>query len=69
MEKCVIFANNLNKVLHDVVAHNCNDDNKRQVIKRFLDKESVQTFLLLKFAKHGRDIKQNLKLFESMKDA
>jgi hypothetical protein len=54
--KCVIFANNLNKVLHDVVAHHCNDEHKQQVVKRFLDKESVQTFLP-KFVKHGRNIK------------
>lgn len=28
-QKCVIFANNFNKVLHDVVAHNYNDEDKR----------------------------------------
>ncbi len=66
-KKCVIFANNLNKVLHDVIAHNYNDEDKRKAIKRFLDKENVQTFLP-KFTKHGRDIEWKLNFFESMKN-
>jgi hypothetical protein len=67
-KKCVNFANNLNKVLHYVVADNYNDEDKRQIVRRFLDKESVQAFLP-KFAKHGRDIERKLKLYKSMKYA
>jgi hypothetical protein len=67
--KNVFFVNNnLYKVLDDVVGHNCNNEDKRQVVRRFLDKENVQTFFL-KFAKHGRNIKWKLKLFKSLKVA
>jgi histidyl-tRNA synthetase len=65
--KYVRVANNHNKVLYDV-AHNFNDEDRRHVLKRYLDKENVQAFFL-ESIRHGRDTKKKLKLLESMKDA
>jgi hypothetical protein len=53
--------------LHDV-DHNLNDEDKQQVLRRFLDKETIWD-LLPKFARHAKDTKQKLSLLESMEDA
>ncbi len=65
--KCIIVADSLSNFLHDV-DHNLNDEDKQQVLRRFLDKETIWD-LLPKFARHAKDTKQKLSLLESMEDA
>jgi hypothetical protein len=65
--KCIIVVDNLSNFLHDV-AHNFNDEDKQQVPRRFLDKETIRD-LLPKFARHAKDIEQKLNLLECMEDA
>jgi hypothetical protein len=65
--KCIIVANSLSNFLHDS-NHNLNDEDKQQVLRGFLDKETIRD-LLPKFVRRVRDIEQKLILLESMEDA
>jgi hypothetical protein len=60
-------AKSLNNVLHNS-RNNFSDEDKQEVLKRFLDKDNVKG-LLPKFARNSRNIEQKSCLLESLKFA
>ncbi len=63
--KCTIVVNNLYNELCSI-AHYLIDEDKQNVLKRFLDKDEVKC-LLPKHAKNARDVEYKLGLLESLK--
>jgi hypothetical protein len=55
----------LNNVIH-ISRNNFNDENKQEVLRKFLDKDNVKGFLL-RFARNAKDIEQKLCLLENLK--
>jgi hypothetical protein len=66
-KKCIVFANNLYNELSST-AHCLSDEDKQNVLKRFLDKNEVKC-LLLKHVKNSTDVEYKLSLLESLKVA
>ncbi len=63
--KCIVVANNLYNELCSI-AHCLTDEDKQNVLKRFLDKDDVKC-LLPEHAKNARDVEYMLGLLESLK--
>lgn len=65
--KCITIMNRLNIELH-IIEHNFNDEDRQNVLKRFLNKEDVKS-MFFEFQQKTKNIEQKLTLFDNIKAA
>jgi hypothetical protein len=65
--RSITITNRLNIELHNI-EHNFNDEDRQNVLKRFLNKEDVKS-MFLEFQQKTKDIERKLTLFDNIKVA